>query len=111
MYTFTLQNFLNQVLITDSLEPPSIQTTVVIDGANENEVAIAACNMMPTIFNFLNECNGTNYRYPDYYSINPDTGSGTDHIIMIESGIEDTPYLKQYIISHCISVGQNVGGL
>lgn len=111
MYTFNLQNFLYKVLLPTASNPPSIDTPFVIEGPDETDVANSACSMMPTVFTYLNDCNGTNYRYPDYYRINPDTGSGTDEIIILENGIMDTPYLKEYIMANCIIHGQPVSEL
>jgi hypothetical protein len=105
MYIFRLQEFLNQVLLP--INPggpvlPSIESTYTIEQATQDETADEACSFLPTVFNFLNSTYSTSYNYTEYYEINPNTGSGGDSIIMIESGIMDSPYLKEYILANCI---------
>ncbi|RPI18945.1 MAG: hypothetical protein EHM58_03555 [Ignavibacteriae bacterium] len=108
MYEFVLENFLSNVLLANGLNSPSIQSSVTFTGEDTNSLAIAACSFLTKVFDVLNKTNNTAYNYGEYYYINPNTGSGSDIIVMIESGIMDNPYLKEYIAANCIT--QLAGG-
>jgi hypothetical protein len=103
MFEFRVQDFLNGMLqLTNAgISAPSLQSGVTIKGSTAQETAIAAVRFLSGVFSFLNTLNETEYDYTNYFRFTGGNEPGADTIIMIESGILDSPVLRR-IIEDCL---------